>query len=296
MLINRIINKLKRISIVDTFSVMLNKKIVLFWSIHEETKLNFGDAINPFLFENITCKSVVSANNILNLFQKPVYYFIGSILNNLNNKNAIVCGSGFISADATMKKHPKSVIAVRGPLSREIFLKHGVSCPEVYCDPALLLPYFLKPKNQIKNYDIGIIAHYADKKIIQNMTLIHSELTYKFIDIESEKEEFIEQLCSCKFIFSSSLHGIIVAHAYKIPTVWIKLSDNLTGGHFKFNDYALSTGNEEMICQEIDKVLNLEELHSKSFLYEVESNQKTFIEALTNIGINQKISKSIELS
>jgi pyruvyltransferase len=245
MLRNRIINKLKRISIVDTISIFFNKKDILFWSTHEETKLNFGDAINPYLFENITSKPVASAHNIFNLFQRPVYYFIGSILNNLNNKNAIICGSGFISADATITKKPKSVIAVRGPLSREIFLKHGISCPEVYCDPALLLPYFIKQQKQIKNCDIGIIAHYADKKVLQDTTINSSGMSFKFIDIESEKENFIEEVCSCKCILSSSLHGIIVAHAYGISTVWIKLSNNLIGGDFKFNDYAFSTGNQK---------------------------------------------------
>jgi len=284
-MIKKIINKIMRINIIDTILVMMNKKIALFWSTHAETRLNFGDAINPYLFENITQKKVASATEILNLFRRPVYYFIGSILNNLNNKNAIICGSGFISDDATIKEIPKLIIAVRGPLTRSIFLKNGVSCPEVYCDPALLLPYFIKPKNKIKHFDVGIIAHYADKKLIQNVNIDNDALTYKFIDIESEKEKFIDEICDCEFILSSSLHGIIVAHAYKIPTVWIKLSSNLTGGRFKFDDYSLSVSKKKMDCEEIEGGINLEQLIQKSFLYNVECNQNSFMIALKNAGI-----------
>lgn len=41
---------------------------------------------------------------------------------------------------------------------------------------------------------------------------------------------------ACKYIISSSLHGLICADSICIPNRWIKLSE-LLGSDFKFHDY-----------------------------------------------------------
>ncbi len=266
--------------ILNTFLVLFNKRKILFWYEGNDTNKNFGDAINPFLFQTVVHEQIVHYKNVFNVINRPVYYFIGSILNGLNNKNSVICGSGFLTPDAKIKKKPKKVIAVRGPLSREIFLKYQVKCPEVYCDPALLLPYYIKKPTHVKYFDVGIVAHYIDKNILYNLFIDNYDLTFKFIDVESDRESFISELTSCKYIFSSSLHGIIVAHAYEIPTVWIKLSNNVIGDNFKFNDYALSTGNKNMKVINIDKKIDLKKLINESFLYDIKLNQKSLLNAM----------------
>lgn len=52
-------------------------------------------------------------------------------------------------------------------------------------------------------------------------------------DIELKTNEIL----SCKKIVSSSLHGLIVAHAYGIPAIWQKFSDNIFGDDIKYIDY-----------------------------------------------------------
>ena len=46
----------------------------------------------------------------------------------------------------------------------------------------------------------------------------------------------------CEAIVSSSLHGLVIAESFGIRSTWMKLSENLAGGEFKFHDYFLGTG------------------------------------------------------
>lgn len=46
---------------------------------------------------------------------------------------------------------------------------------------------------------------------------------YDVIDIRTDDvESFIDQIIDSDYILSTSLHGIIIAHAYGIPALWIK--------------------------------------------------------------------------
>ena len=73
--------------------------------------------------------------------------------------------------------------------------------------------------------------------------------------------DFINKLCECEFILSSSLHGIILSDADHIPNMWIKLSDKVLGDGFKFRDYFRSVGKKE-ICEPLilDHFIPLKEL------------------------------------
>lgn len=60
----------------------------------------------------------------------------------------------------------------------------------------------------------------------------------------SSWNSFIDDICSCNTILSSSLHGIIIADAYEIPNAWISLDENHPDNNFKFKDYYLSVGKD----------------------------------------------------
>ena len=159
---------------------------------------------------------------------------VGSIIHYADN-NSIVWGAGLISPNHKPRGNPK-IRAVRGPLTRKKLLDLGHECPEVYGDPALLYPRYYTPKAE-KKHKLGIIPHYKDK---QNPWLKHQKA--KIIDIQGGVNQVVDDVCSCEAIISSSLHGVILADAYGIPGYWIKLSDRLVGGNFKFKDYLLSVG------------------------------------------------------
>lgn len=47
--------------------------------------------------------------------------------------------------------------AVRGTLTREVFLKLGHKCPEIYGDPGVLMPSVYQSKNIEKTYNYMVI-------------------------------------------------------------------------------------------------------------------------------------------
>lgn len=285
MFIIKLINKIKRISIIDTINVIFNRKSILLWSDTEETKLNFGDSINPILFTKLTGLSVVSSFSVINLFNKPTYYFVGSILDNLKKDNAIICGTGFQYENAKVFRKPAKIIAVRGPKTRNIFLKYKIECPEVYCDPVLLLPYIYLPKKIEKKFDVGIIAHYIDKNLIGQKKIINNGLTYHFIDIEADWHQVVQDVSVSRYVMSSSLHGIIVSHAYGIPATRIKLSNNINGGDFKFDDYALAMSDQPFEVYQIEDEIDLSLAIKLSKLVDTEPARKNFINAMKKFVI-----------
>ena len=184
--------------------------------------------MSPIIVEWIANKKVVSVFKE----QKGKLVALGSLASCIR-ENDIVWGTGFISdADIDLPDNIK-ILSLRGPLSRQKVKNHTV--PEVYGDPALLMPQIYKPEIE-KKYKIGVVSHYVD-------TDRFNIKEYLWIDVTNpDPLETINQMLSCEKIVSTSLHGIIVAEAYGIPAIWLKVGNKVIGGNFKFHDYLLSTG------------------------------------------------------
>lgn len=204
---------------------------------------NFGDDINIPILSRLTGKGVKTLKQLDRINVKHLLC-IGSVIEICNSKS-IIWGTGALYGDTSHPIHekPLRVCAVRGPLTRDYLLSQGVTCPQIYGDPALLLPLFYSP-NVAKKYDIGIIPHYIDFSLPHVKKFREENDNIKFINLQNYNcwEDVIDQICSCKCILSSSLHGMIVSDAYKIPNVRVQFSDLITGGDFKFNDYCQGVG------------------------------------------------------
>lgn len=197
---------------------------------------NWGDALSPYLTSLISGKPVKYVNpwDTSNTFR---YYVIGSILPPSSN-NSEIWGSGLIKDITNIPTKPKKIHAVRGPLTREVFLNNNIECPEVYGDPALLYPKYYNPKIE-KEYRYGIIPHYVDQKNpwVANQTQRADTLIINILD---PINKVVDDIKKCEIILSSTLHGIICADSYNIPSYWLELSDAVIGKGFKFRDYFLS--------------------------------------------------------
>ena len=235
--------------------------IKLTW--HKYSPNNWGDFVAPTLFKYITGKETeyLPENND---YDGVSYAIIGSILGWLSNPKVVVWGCGFIQ-ESQQLQHNLDIRAVRGKLTREIILKQGFDCPEVYGDSALLFSRYYKPEIT-KKYKLGIIPHYIDKDVEWIKTLPKD---VKVIDICSDTHDFVNQVLECERIASSSLHALILADSYGIPNLWIKLSDNVGGNGFKFRDY-FSSINKPVQMLEVGKGMSVKKVHQNIIRHDIE--------------------------
>lgn len=218
------------------------KYIPLFWwseiILQNKDKENYGDLLSKYLTEKTSGKKVKWIHP-----KKTPWYKItrinflaaGSIIHHCS-KTSIVWGSGII--DRKQKVENADFRAVRGPETRAYLLKAGYVCPEIYGDPAILLPLLFNPKPK-KKFRLGIIPHYHDYEHI--LSLYGDETDVSVIDLRTRDiEEVTLKILQCEKVISSSLHGLIVPHAYGIPAIWVRFSEKLFGDNIKFIDYQKS--------------------------------------------------------
>ncbi len=221
---------------------------------------NLGDIFNIDLMNFFNCDYVkLPFNQLKNTDLIAVGSIFGSMVTrsffkSLLNKfkpSVKVWGTGFMKEKTFKKEYfvrSIEIFALRGKytLKRcETILNKKLS-NIVLADPGLLFSVVF-PINTERVYDVGIIPHYSDKNCscLNNIKL--ENLSYNIIDIEAGVENTLKELNKCRFILSSSLHGLIAADSYNIPNKWIKLEKSL--GEYKFKDYysAYDISDEEPI-------------------------------------------------
>lgn len=190
---------------------------------------NFGDALAPTIYSWVTGSRPIWVpgtwpKKIVGLGSNARWITSGDY----------VWGTGSIAEVPILLAPNVHVAAVRGPLTRQ--LMRGADVPEIYGDPALLLPkYFPRPQRG-RQYAVGIVPHYVDRELVNT-----NDSSIAVIDVRDPWQQVVGTILSCEMIVSSSLHGLIVAEAYGIPAAWVRMSDRIIGGNFKFFDYMAST-------------------------------------------------------
>lgn len=216
-------------------------------------KNNWGDDVNYYFLPNIFNARLIDKTK---KDKGENYCFIGSIINdNYVDENTIIWGSGVQTRTLQLKKKPKKVCAVRGPLTRLQLMKKGISCPEIYGDPTLLLPYFYSPKLP-KKYKIGFIPHWSSIDTMNTIRFKRDSRVH-LIKMSGYKKwtDVIDEIVSCEYIVSESLHGLIMAEAYGIPNLWVDVS--LKGVYdIKFHDFFLSMKEDRREAVKVDKNFN----------------------------------------
>jgi len=213
---------------------------------------NVGDLLSPMIVSglfnlkykhsNLYMADLIAVGSGLNglLVSNQFFRRLAQNFFKLRNKQLNVWGTGFIEKPKHNSRLFKKNIkfhSVRGELSKnalkeitgeELDIKTG--------DLGLLISDLVKNDN-IKEYDLGIIPHFReqDDEVFKRIKLkIKNSI---IIDLKGEPFEVIRQIKACKTVISSSLHGLIMADSYNIPSIHIIVSNKLKGDGFKFQDY-----------------------------------------------------------
>jgi glycosyltransferase involved in cell wall biosynthesis len=222
---------------------------------------NFGDQLNVMLLERLTGRPVQEAG-----VTDATHLCIGSLLDTFLRRRGEpateapplhVWGAGFIAApgehpvlgaDAGTADgreeflRPVAVHAVRGHLTRKRLRAMGMPIDHVAVgDPGLLARLLVPPRPGGTPPDrplrLGLVPHYVDVGEPILAELLSRFPSASVVPVTATPQKFLQQLVACDLVLSSAMHGLIAADSLGIPNAWMRLSDRLTGGDWKFRDY-----------------------------------------------------------
>lgn len=237
------------------------KRPILLHYFNPPSIANFGDQLNVTLLGALTGRPVQETG-----VTDATHLCIGSLLEGFLRRHGSttscgtplqVWGAGFIAApgehpilgndafQADGKEvflRPVTVHAVRGRLTLERLRSMGLPVEGVALgDPGLLARLLVPPRTDgarpARGLRLGLVPHYVDVE-----EPILSELLCRFpsarlVQVSEPPLEFLKQLSACDIVLSSAMHGLIAADSLGIPNAWMRLSDRLVGGDWKFRDY-----------------------------------------------------------
>lgn len=225
----------------DEYRPIKKNKVNLFWTGTYKGEIteheNLGDYLSLIVVEYMLKKRGL---DLKAQTEKTEYlYAIGSIIG-FGLQDATIWGSGFLRKENARRlvRTKLDIRAVRGPYTKAYLEKMGFKCPEIYGDPAVLMPLIYSSSGE-KKYSCSIVLHHSSK-LRENISGIE-DLGLHYIEIKTtDYKHFIDEIVQSDMVISSALHGIILAEAYGIPTVYLK--DSEINQDLKFDDYYSGTG------------------------------------------------------
>ena len=190
---------------------------------------NFGDLLSPLIVSrlvNDVAEPRTSTGRLL---------AVGSIMH-FARPGDVVWGAGIngkISLDELMLDGV-DVRAVRGPLTRDVLLKRGVTVPEVYGDPAMLLPDLMPELRNVQKSDQVVVI-----PNLNDLAQDHYQDDVQVLAPTAGLHQVLHTIAAARLVVGSSLHAVIVAEALGVPARFVRSGAEKP---FKYRDYLEATG------------------------------------------------------
>ncbi len=240
---------------------------------------NFGDAINPIIFNHYV-------NDVLEQKDNFELFGIGSILGlkrpSSGVKKAVVFSSGFAAgAESTYGKLPSGAElekydfrCVRGPLTCK---KLGLHPEKGIADGAILLSDVL-PNSREKKYSFAYMPHVGSLDFYSNWKGLIESLGIKFINPSDPVQRVLTEVQETEVLICEAMHGAIIADTYRIP--WIPIKTNTLINDFKWNDY----------CKSLSLSYNPQIFKT---LYDKETLKSVFEKKLEKVKLNNTLTSAV---
>ncbi len=206
---------------------------------------NVGDTINPSLVTAITGRGVAHAAGE----NEPHLLAVGSVMASATAWSH-VWGTGVMHPDlGAGSVCPGNVYALRGRLTYSAMKRSGIAIGDVPLgDPAYLAPRLLGIERAMApKFRAGLVCHYVDRShpVLRRMM---RESGVADLNVHESPDVFLARMAECETVLSTSLHGLVLAEALGIPSVWIEAGDEVAGGGFKFRDWFSTTRQAKASC------------------------------------------------
>jgi len=247
---------------------------------------NFGDELTAYILAEIAVLDCV-------FDRSKAFVAMGSVIR-FANDSSTVWGSGIIRSAEHIDAQT-TCLAVRGPITRARLLSQGTECPEVYGDPAMLIPLFYQPKSMISKSSILVAPHIKHDFLLN----VYSDFDYLNVSVSNiaDIEKCLDKICSANNVVTSSLHVFIICVAYGIPVTIFQLDEFSIGGdNIKFDDFCYGVGMEPVkICTVTSlteqTILNLAEMCK---LHTIQWSPIPMLRALYNLYPTDRLAHCIK--
>lgn len=195
---------------------------------------NFGDDLNLWLWDFLL-------PGFRDVHPDVLLVGVGTVLNTAllpAEGRKLVLGSGYgYGALPDMSDRTKwDVRCVRGPLTAE---RAGLPAEMGIVDPAVMVADMPEFKGLPKVHRKSFVPHW-ETAMAGIWPTICQTVGLNYIDPRGDAKEVIRAIAQSETIIAESMHGAILADAFRVP--WVAVTTSQSINSFKWNDWARTVG------------------------------------------------------
>lgn len=159
---------------------------------------------------------------------------LAQAVRNGRRHRATVWGAGCMKAVGRRFTSQTDFAAVRGPKTAEVLHLDT----ENFGDPGILIQDVMG--EDIKSDGQAVVVPHFSHSDGPEFRALEETPGLRIVDVrEKDPLDVVRQIASATHVFGSSLHALVTADAFGIPSTWVDPTGIHAEPYFKFTDYAL---------------------------------------------------------